>query len=115
SSVRTGGVSLALGDGASNVNFNHHVLTVGGSFKILAGDHAGQSTFNVNTGHLNLSGPLSMTFAGGDNQSVVAVLGSGRLPAVQVLAGSGIDEVDIVGGSSDLIIGPVTFNGGNGT
>lgn len=109
-----GGAVLTLGDGLSIGQFVG-VSTFGGAVKFTAGDHAsGTSKFEAIGTSLHFSGPLSATFAGGDNLVSVWAQASGRLPSVKVVGGNGIDDF-LLRGSNDFVIGAVSFNGGGGT
>jgi hypothetical protein len=93
---------------------NVRSVSVGGAFKLVAGNHAGTSTFTMGANTLNLVAPMSLNFAGGDNTASIVSVGAGRLPAVQMLGGAGNDELEITGGTAEFNIGPINFNGGNG-
>jgi hypothetical protein len=109
-----GGASLAFGDGVSIAQFNG-AITFGGGVKFVGGDHAtGTSKFQTGGSSIHFGGPLSATFAGGDNQVLIQTQGAGRLPAVQFQGGPGADDLLLRGFTNDFVIGPVSFKGGGG-
>jgi hypothetical protein len=112
------GLLLDLGDGVNGVTFNNQSFHSGGAVTYKSGNHAsGTSVLSITALSVNILGPVSATFAGGDSNVSLDGTAPGRIASVKMVSGAGNDSLSLQAAAilSVLNVGSVSFNGGDGT
>lgn len=108
-----GALQFTLGEGADSLLVSAQSVQVGGGLSIAAGLHGpGVNFYTISGVTLNVKGPLSASFAGGDHNLTVNCAGTSQLGAVKLTGGSGADALTVAG--TGLVTGAISFKGGEG-